>query len=365
MLAAKMKNYKAADSLAASSVNLLSKIADKDLQNSAIKKFNEGNKDLKEEMLSPDSTLTQQLNNGNKVNRKMNMYDSGYRKLEDLNIYTGKDIREDSTVLFLANQQINDLETKYRTQKIADSLQNQQQENLIANQNLKQRNYFLAGAGLLVLLLIGFGWLQFQNRKRAVKDKEHIQLLQNEIHHRVKNNLAVINRLVEVAGKNAADNVPLSALKNRIKSIELLHKHLYSDEAKPGHISLQPYLEDLCMAIAATFESSKNIEIKINANENVKDDIAEKLGLIINELVTNSYKYAFEGKAGGAITIVAGKNETNELQLTLQDNGVGFDKDIKKDSYGMKLIRGLSHQLDGKFSFENNNGTRFNLVIPA
>ncbi|MEJ7679168.1 MAG: sensor histidine kinase [Segetibacter sp.] len=175
---------------------------------------------------------------------------------------------------------------------------------------------------------MGFA-LQYRNRKRAEKDRQYIQMLQNEIHHRVKNNLGVIQRLVDVAGKNAVDDVPLSSLKTRIKSIELLHTHLYNQKAKPGNISLQAYLEDLCLAIATTFETGKDIKIEVNASEELNSDIAEKIGLIVNELVTNSYKYAFEGKDEGIINITAQKIEKN-IQIAVEDNGVGFETEKNK-----------------------------------
>ena len=262
------------------------------------------------------------------------------------------------------NTELVNIETKYKTRLVTDSLHQEQQKTIIAKQKIRNNNIILLSvAAISLLLLAGFA-LQYRNRKRAENDRQHIQTLQNEIHHRVKNNLGVIQRLVDVAGKNAVDEVPLSSLKTRIKSIELLHTHLYGQKAKPGNISLQAYLEDLCLAIAATFQTGKDIKIKINASEELDSHIAERLGLIINELVTNSYKYAFEGKDEGIINITAQKEE-KIIQIAVEDNGVGFETEKNKSSYGMKLIKGLSHELNGKYFFSNNGGTRFHLNIPV
>lgn len=269
----------------------------------------------------------------------------------------------DSSTAMSFNRQIADLETQYKTRIFRDSLKLQQQQTIIAEEKGKTKNIVIAST-LVLLLLVATGlFLEYRNRKRAEKDKAKIQLLQNEIHHRVKNNLAVINRLVEVAGKNSVEDAPLVTLKNRIKSIELLHNHLYSNEAKTGNISLQSYFEDLCLAIAATFQTTKDIEINVKAPTEVDSTIAEKLGLILNELVTNSFKYAFENREAGNITVTA-KPEGKQLNITVQDNGIGMQTEKNTKSYGMKLIKGLSNELNGKFTFQNLGGTSFQLSIP-
>lgn len=282
-----------------------------------------------------------------------------------LNSFSNATAAYDSSRMIAYNQQLLDLETQYKTRQISDSLQLEKQAAVIMKDNLKTRTIILSASVLLLLLVSAGMWLQYKNRKRAEQDRQKIELLQNEIHHRVKNNLAVISRLVEVAGKNSVDNVPLSALKTRIKSIELLHKHLYSGEAGVGKIPLQSYFEDLCIAIAGTYESLKNIRINVNAPVEVDSHIAERLGLILNELVTNSYKYAFSGDTSGSIAINANRQDENTVQLSVADDGAGFESSKAKSSYGMKLIKGLSHELNGTFRFLNTGGTRFVLELPA
>lgn len=282
-----------------------------------------------------------------------------------MNPYTAAPPSLDSTIGFENSKQLLNLETQYKTRLIDDSLKIEKQNNLIAKKDISNKNITLM-AIVSVSMLLGAGlWLQYRSRKRAELDKAKIELLQNEIHHRVKNNLGVIGRLVEVAGRNAVDVVPLSSLKNRIKSIELLHNHLYNGKVKLGNISLQLYFEDLCMAVAATYETATQIQIKINASAEIDSHIAEKLGLIMNELVTNCYKYAFEGMESGYIHISAQIKSGKALEIIVQDNGVGFEVEKIKTSYGMKLIRGLSNELNGRFSFNNIGGTRFTLELPA
>jgi len=269
----------------------------------------------------------------------------------------------DSSITVTFNKYLLNLETQYKTRQISDSLRIEMQNNVIAKGKLRQKNITLFSAVLLLAFLaIGFA-LQYRNRKRAVRDKQKIELLQNEIHHRVKNNLGVISRLVEVAGKTA-NSEPLFALKTRIKSIELLHKHLYTEEAQTGNIALQSYFEELCREIAATFESIKKITISVDAPAEVESHIAEKLGLILNELVTNSFKYAFNENEAGNIKINV-RQKIQKIDMTVEDNGIGFTVVKRSTSYGMKLIKGLSHELNGKFAFTNEQGTRFQLSIPV
>ncbi len=268
----------------------------------------------------------------------------------------------DSSVLASYNKQLLDYETQFKTHQKDDSLRIARQETIIANNSLHTQNIMLTGASVITLLLAAGLFLQYKNRKRAEADKAKIEILQNEIHHRVKNNLSIIRRLIEVAGTTNADHISLQSLQSRVTAIELLHKRLYNDKII-GSISLQEYLNELTTAIQNMFDNEKEIRILINTPVSLSGNAAEKIGLIVNELVTNSYKYAFDNQQSGTIEIEAGTNGANEYKLTVTDNGKGFTP-AKSNSYGMKLIAGLSHELRGKFSFNNDKGTRFVLQFP-
>ncbi len=274
----------------------------------------------------------------------------------NLNPYSLASASFDSSIMASDDKQLLELETKYKTKLISDSLKIEKQNTEVANAEVQRRNTILIGASVCLLLLAAGFFLQYKNRKRAERDTAKIEMLQNEIHHRVKNNLGVINRLIEVAGKGGANNISLQSLQTRVTAIELLHKRLYNDKVT-GNISLQEYLLELTAAIQTMFETDKKIDIHVNAPVEVSSKTAEKIGLIINELVTNSYKYAFD-EQGGNINIEANATEAHEYKLTVADNGKGFTT-AKKKSYGMKLIAGLSHELGGNFAFSNNNGTEF------
>ncbi len=366
LLASKMNDKNAFDSLTGVALTTAANIQlDKDLKKMAITKMEENvpeatQKEREKLWTLFDPAATENIKN----DPAFKIASRDFENIKTFNLYSGKDHNYDSSLTATTSLQLLDLETQYKTHVLSESLQLQQQENAIAKQKMKTRETIIISATALALLLAAGLALQYRNRKRAVRDKQKIELLQDEIHHRVENNLAVISRLVDVAGKTATDSRPLSALKTRIKSIELLHKHLYNEKAQTGNIALQSYFEELCREIAATFESINKITILVNAPTEVESHIAEKLGLILNELITNSFKYAFNENREGTIQINV-RQQTQQINMTVEDNGVGFTAIKKDSSYGMKLIKGLSHELHGKFAFTNEKGTRFQLSIPV
>lgn len=361
MLLGKQKNFKAADSVGLAAFQATAKIIDKDLLKHGAQKFQEGNPELQVNVSELVSAY--HINKAAKITT-LGIDSSTYKQMENLNEYSGFSAENDTLLLHKTNQNLLRLETGYRTRAVTDSLQQEKQQFVLAKKEIKTRNQIVIGTGvLLVLVSVGL-WLQYRNRKRAERDKARIELLQNEIHHRVKNNLAVINRLVEVSGKNILKQTSVSELKTRIKSIELVHRHLYNNGAETGRIHLQSYFSELCSAIAITFKESKTIHLEVNAPADADGRVAEKLGLIVNELVTNSYKYAFPHQPEGTIHLTVEQNG-NDLHLTVKDDGIGLPPEIPNGSYGMKLIKGLSRELNGRFTFQNQNGTAFELFIPA
>ena len=149
---------------------------------------------------------------------------------------------------------------------------------------------------------------------------------------------------------------------NRVKSIALIHQKLYQTEDL-SQVDFQEYCEQLVSFLQSAFgQSSKAIVAEIEANEIQLDiDTAVPLGLIINELVTNAYKYAFQKQDLGLIRIEL-KKQDEGLQLCISDNGCGMPTNFdiaKAKSLGMKLVNILARQLKGKAHWENDSGARF------
>lgn len=205
------------------------------------------------------------------------------------------------------------------------------------------------------------------------KSLEEKEILLKEVHHRVKNNLQIISGLLEMQSYRTKSEVVKSELaesKSRIKSIALMHEQLYQS-SDMSNVDLCSYVVKLFNEIHSTFHLRER-EIEFNVNiEDVFLDInkAIPVGLILNELVTNSVKHAFVESSDDNKILIEAKEEADELFLTLTDNGVGMNEsmeEIEKKSLGVKIIKALVGQLNGEYSIDSNsNGTTVKLNIPV
>jgi two-component system, sensor histidine kinase PdtaS len=189
------------------------------------------------------------------------------------------------------------------------------------------------------------------------------------VHHRVKNNLQLINSMLNIqARRNNYEDIYdfLKKGETRINSMALIHQSLYQTEKSLDKINFQPYAKDLAKSISHTFENSLNtIEIDVKAANIVLNlDTAIPLGIIINELLTNALKYAFPENRTGKITIAIIQNKPNEYLLTVEDNGIGFDtKRLENKSFGLELINLLVSQLNGTITFESKKHTKYEITF--
>jgi len=200
------------------------------------------------------------------------------------------------------------------------------------------------------------------NLKMAEQSNTEKEVVLKEIHHRVKNNLQIINGLLFMQFKDNNDEKMKAQLKQsqeRIKSMALVHNKLYETD-NTVHVYIKEYIKDLAGDILKTnTPAGKSIELNIEENEavNLSLDTSVSLGLILNELITNACKYAFANKESGHINIAINK-QASGYQLIVKDDGSGLANDFhQKNSMGLRLVTNLSKQLGGKAKFENNNGT--------
>jgi two-component sensor histidine kinase len=198
--------------------------------------------------------------------------------------------------------------------------------------------------------------------KNALNEKD---ILLAEIHHRVKNNLAIIASLFNLqigSIQNEDAKIILLDSKNRIKSMALIHDSLYKSESL-SEIDFGKYTKELINEIQYSYPTIAN-NIKVNttvSDVTLNVNTAIPCGLILNELLTNSYKHAFKGREKGVIDIRFSK-ENDILKLRVKDDGVGLKSGYQEsDSLGLVVIHSLSDQLDGKCKFYVDNGTCFEL----
>jgi two-component sensor histidine kinase len=206
------------------------------------------------------------------------------------------------------------------------------------------------------------------NEPDESKNKE--KFLLKEIHHRVKNNLNIIIGLLELQSQNIEDLYVKEMFResiNRIRSMAIIHEYLYRSDNQ-SKIDLSVYIESLADNLLSVYADNKR-ELLINYsldNLMVDFDIAIPIGLIVNEVVTNSIKHAFLEKEKGRIDISLEKKD-HAINLILKDDGIGipvnFDIENNK-TLGLQLVKLLVNQLNGKYKIYREDGTAVQIEIP-
>lgn len=218
----------------------------------------------------------------------------------------------------------------------------------------QQRNKFWATISILILVLGAGVWLYrltLQLRKR----NEEKEFLIKEVHHRVKNNLQVLSSLLRLQSKHIKDENALEAVRegqNRVEAMGLIHQKLYMGDNLAA-VEMQDYLKNLGDTLLYSFGyDDDSVTIKYDIQPLHLDvDTAIPLGLVINELITNSLKYAFPKNKEGVIILSLWVNDLKNLCLKIEDNGVG-KADVPQlknsTSFGTNLVQILSKKLRGK-----------------
>jgi two-component sensor histidine kinase len=219
--------------------------------------------------------------------------------------------------------------------------------------------------------VVGVCALAIENARKFEKIEANLaekQVLLQEIHHRVKNNLAVISSLLSFQEDRITDNQARAALQdsqNRVQTMAMVHETLYRSDSLSS-IDMQTYFCELGDLIFQGQSVDGRVVLRVEG-ENVRMAAkpATSIGLIVNELITNSLKHAFPGDARGEIVLGLTQNQTSEIMVTIADNGVGLAKgfDVKQsDSLGLLLVKILvEDQLGGSFDMRSENGTVFSI----
>jgi len=229
------------------------------------------------------------------------------------------------------------------------------------------------GLGLLLVLLFSLlliNRLHLTRKQKTLIDKKNAEneLLLSEIHHRVKNNLQVISSLLSLQERSTDNEGAKSAIlegKERVKSMELVHKMLYQNSKFSG-IEMQDYVNKLSLGLLESFGLSDN-EVKLNTNFQpltLDVDTAVPLGLILNELIVNSLKYAKNATEKLQLKIELQLDKNNALHLNIADNGKGKVSDIEKsNSFGLKIVKALIRQLNGAMEIKEDQGLNYSIVL--
>ncbi len=237
------------------------------------------------------------------------------------------------------------------------------QQTKIRKQNTNQILSFIITGLLLFLVILGFVAIK-NNRKKNVLlqlQNDEKEFLIKEIHHRVKNNLEVVSSLLSLQTaqiKDANIKDAMFQIQSRIESMSMIHQNLYHGKRLTS-IGMRTYFIKLADYILDSYGARDRITMVYKMKDiELNVDIATPIGLIVNELVTNSLKYAFPGNVEGTITIELEETDS-VLELRVMDNGVGFteETEVQGTGFGTQLVKLLTQQLDGKMRLKNNKGT--------
>ncbi|MGB0896556.1 MAG: ligand-binding sensor domain-containing protein [Flavobacteriaceae bacterium] len=204
----------------------------------------------------------------------------------------------------------------------------------------------------------------------SVKQKENIQVLMKELSHRVKNNLQIISSLINIQANTTDDKESkdiLEIAKNRVLTISFIQDQL---ESNIGEINLGEFIKSFTYKLTALVSKQPMLSYKtvFDIDDNCVGEFNTTLiGLILNELISNMAKYAFESNSESNMLKISCKKDENSrsIVLTIEDNGVGYTlNDVTPNSLGLELIREMIDQLDGQINTSTNNGVKNRIVIP-
>ncbi len=297
----------------------------------------------------------------------------------------------DSIFNVAKSKQLQQLSVQYETDKKETDIKARDQriQVLVQNDTLRQANLRQARttqtitiiATIIFFLLAALLYRQYKQKLKAnrlITNKngqlQHFldekEWLLKEIHHRVKNNLQIVMSLLNSQSAFIDNETALAAIhdsKHRVHAMSLIHQKLYGT-ANVSSIDMSIYIRELSTYLADSFGTRQRIRFEYDIEPIILDvSQAVPLGLILNEAITNSIKYAFPGNNDGIISISLSDTGNEHYQLQISDNGIGILPRIsnkKPGSLGMSLIEGLTEDLEGNFLIENNNGTTIKISFP-
>jgi two-component sensor histidine kinase len=313
---------------------------------------------------------------------------------------------EDSLLNETKNRQVANMEVLYDTEKKDQAIRLKEQnikvltkEKQLQQQQLAQdrlmRNALTGGAGLL-LLLVGVLYNRYRLKQRSnqqlqaqqlllqakqaeVEDKNELlgelveqkEWLLKEVHHRVKNNLQIIISLLQSQGRYLSDEAALNAInqsKHRVRAMALIHQKLYRSD-NLSTIDVPEYLREVVEQLAESFDATHRVSFDYQLEPLELDVVqAVPLGLILNEAVTNTLKYAFPNGRSGTVRLSLRHREGQHYELVVEDDGVGLASGLtleRSHSMGAKIMRGLSKQLEGTLQVESQGGVRVTVTFQA
>ncbi len=263
-----------------------------------------------------------------------------------------------------------EMQTRYESLKKEDRIKLLEKEGLLQIVELERREIWIRSLWLAVALTLIIGLLIYYNLRTVRKNKIHIELLLKELHHRVKNNLQILSSLLSLQSQQLTDDTAIKAVKSsesRINAMALIHRKLYTVDQNRT-VDIKEYITELIQYLVYSYGyHERNFELDLDINQTSIDvDKAIPLGLILNELISNAFKHAYENQPNPRLMVNLAYPEINELSIRIQDNGMGISPvdEKQRKTFGMKIVSTLIKELKGSLHVRSENGTTYDLHIP-
>ncbi len=290
---------------------------------------------------------------------------------------------QDSLFTIKKDKQLKEVQAKFDLENKEKEILFLTKENQIkALENKNQstaQNILIIGltALAIILLTLFFAYKNKLTNNKILEEKNKIvsqtlkdrEILLKEVHHRVKNNLQIVSSLLRLQykfGNHKSASEVLQEIQDKIQAMSIIHERLYKS-SNLSLINLQTYLDNLLSYFNTSYAlPEQNITITTDIdNIDLGMDRLVPCGLIVNEIIANSIKYAFQDQTSGNISIKASKNE-DKCVLTIEDTGVGFPENFEVENYqslGMQLIQGLTKQIKGSVEIISNPGVCYTITF--
>ena len=245
-----------------------------------------------------------------------------------------------------------------------------EKEGLLQAVELERRQIWIRSMGLAIGLFFIIVVLVYYNLRTVRKNKIHIELLLKELHHRVKNNLQILSSLLSLQSQQLTDDNAIKAVKSsesRINAMALIHRKLYTVDQNRT-VDIKEYITELIQYLVYSYGyHEKNFKLDLEIKEiNIDVDKAIPLGLILNELISNAFKHAYQNQPNPRLTVNLAYPDPHELNICIQDNGAGMPAvdEKQRKTFGMKIVTTLIKELKGSLNVRSENGTTYDLHIP-
>jgi two-component sensor histidine kinase len=262
------------------------------------------------------------------------------------------------------------MQVRYESEKKAQQIQLLEREDIIQKAKISAHKYWIGGLATTIILLATIVILVYVNFRLARRNKEHVETLLKELHHRVKNNLQLFSSIFSLQAQTLTDERAIQVVKTteaRINAMALIHRKLYNID-KNRTLSIKDYIAELLQYLTHAYGyQDKLLDICTNVSDvQVDVDKAIPLGLILNELISNAFKHAYEDQPRPELKIEL-QLSNEQLHIHLSDNGTGRSSTLNAEpgSFGLRMVNMLVRQLRGTIVTNTDVGTHYSLQIPV